>query len=75
MTLVVGIDGHSHRQQAPLSRRWNLGFNLITAGFCIICALFSLDVRRSAWDQARVSAANLVAAPLPPGLAKPRLVA
>ena len=48
MTLAAGIDGRSHRQQAPLWRRWNLGFNLITIGFCIICALFSLDVRRSA---------------------------
>jgi hypothetical protein len=62
MTLAVGIDGHVHRQRAPLSRRWNLGFNLITIGFCGICTLFSLDVRRSAWDQARISAANLVAA-------------
>jgi diguanylate cyclase (GGDEF)-like protein len=62
MTLAAGIDGHAHRQRAPLSRRWNLGFNLITIGFCAICGLFSLDVRRSAWDQARVSAANLVAA-------------
>ncbi len=62
MTLAAGIDGHAPRQRAPLSRRWNLGFNLITVGFCVICALFSLDVRRSAWDQARISAANLVAA-------------
>jgi len=50
------------RQRDPLSRRWNLAFNLITIGFCVICALFSLDVRRSAWEQARLSAANLAAA-------------
>jgi diguanylate cyclase (GGDEF)-like protein len=61
MTLAAGTDGRSRRQRAPLSH-WNLAFNLITIGFCVICALFSLDVRRSAWDQARVSAANLVAA-------------
>jgi hypothetical protein len=62
MTLAVGIDAHSSRARAPLSRRWNLAFNLITIGFCVVCALFSLDVRRSAWEQARVSAGNLVAA-------------
>jgi hypothetical protein len=59
---AVGIDGHSRRRRAPLSRRWNFAFNLITIGFCAICALFSLDVRRSAWEEARVSARNLVAA-------------
>jgi diguanylate cyclase (GGDEF)-like protein len=62
MTLAVEADADSRRPRAPLSRRWNLAFNLITIGFCVICALFSLDVRRSAWDQARVSAGNLVAA-------------
>src|SRR5689334_12831435 len=62
MTSAVGIDGHSSPQRTPLSRRWNLAFNLITVGFCVICALFSLDVQRSAWEQARVSAGNLVAA-------------
>jgi diguanylate cyclase (GGDEF)-like protein len=62
MTLAAGIDAHSCRTRAPLSRRWNLAFNLVTIGFCVICALFSLDVRRSAWEQARVSAGNLVAA-------------
>ncbi len=62
MTLAVGTDGHYHHRRVPLSRRWNLAFNLITIGFCVICTLFSLDVRRSAWEQARVSAANLVAA-------------
>ena len=62
MLPAAGIDGRSHRRRAPLSRRWNLAFNLITIGFCAICTLFSLDVRRSAWEQARVSAGNLVAA-------------
>ena len=62
MTLAAGIDGRSSARRSPLSRRWNLGFNLITIGFCAICALFSLDVRRSAWEQARISAGNLVAA-------------
>jgi diguanylate cyclase (GGDEF)-like protein len=52
-------DGRSLRRRLPLSRRWNVAFNLITVGFCMICALFSLDVRRSAWEQARVSAGNL----------------
>jgi diguanylate cyclase (GGDEF)-like protein len=50
------------RPRDPVSRRWNLAFNLITIGFCLICALFSLDVRRSAWEQARLSAANLATA-------------
>jgi hypothetical protein len=50
------------RQRDPVSRRWNLAFNLITIGFCLICALFSLDVRRSTWEQARLSAANLATA-------------
>ena len=58
----AGIDGLLHRRREPLSRRWNLAFNLITIGFCAICTLFSLDVRRSAWEQARVSSGNLVAA-------------
>src|SRR5262252_4658590 len=62
MTLAVGVDVRSRRKRAPLSRRWNLAFNLITLGFGVICALFSLDVRRSAWEQARVSAGNVVAA-------------
>jgi diguanylate cyclase (GGDEF)-like protein len=50
------------RPRAPLSPQWNLAFNLITIGFCAICLLLSLDVRRSAWEQARLSAANLVSA-------------
>jgi diguanylate cyclase (GGDEF)-like protein len=50
------------RRPDPLSRRWNLAFNLITIGFCMVCALFSLDVRRSAWEQARLSAGNLAVA-------------
>src|SRR4030088_3376750 len=62
MPAAVGIDGLPARQRAPLSRRWNLAFNLITIGFCAICALFSLDVRHSAWEQARLSAGNLVSA-------------
>ncbi len=61
MTCPVGFDAQPRRPRAPLSRRWNLAFNLITIGFCVICALFSLDVRRSAWDQARASADNVVA--------------
>src|ERR1700757_5146410 len=62
MLPVVGASEMSDRQRDPLSRRWNLAFNLITIGFCVICALFSLDVRRSAWEQARLSAANLTTA-------------
>jgi hypothetical protein len=42
MTLAVEVDANSRRPRAPLSRRWNLAFNLITIGFCVICALFSL---------------------------------
>jgi len=59
MPPAVGTSETPGRQREPVSRRWNLAFNLITIGFCVICALFSLDVRRSAWQQARVSAANL----------------
>jgi len=56
------IEDKPERPRAPLSRQWNLGFNLITIGFCAICFLLSLDVRRSAWEQARLSAGNLVSA-------------
>ena len=62
MPSPVGKHATPARQRTPLSRRWNLAFNLITVGFCTICALFSLDVRRSAWDQAGLSAGNLVSA-------------
>ena len=62
MPAAVGTDGRLGRQRPPLPRGWNLAFNLITIGFCAICALFSLDVRHSAWEQARLSAGNLVSA-------------
>jgi diguanylate cyclase (GGDEF)-like protein len=62
MRSAVGIDESPGRQREPLSWRWNLAFNLITVGFCVICTLFSLDVRHGAWEQARLSATNLAAA-------------
>src|SRR5580692_9164785 len=62
MPPAIGTSETAGRQREPVSRRWNLAFNLITIGFCLICALFSLDVRRSAWEQARLSAANLATA-------------
>jgi diguanylate cyclase (GGDEF)-like protein len=62
MPLPADIDDKPERPRASLSRGWNLAFNLITVGFCAICVLLSLDVRRSAWEQARLSAGNLVSA-------------
>jgi diguanylate cyclase (GGDEF)-like protein len=62
MSKAVGVDRRPGRQRSPLSRRWNLAFNLIVVGFCAICALLSLDVRRGAWQQARQSAGNVVSA-------------
>ncbi|MEA3023238.1 MAG: hypothetical protein QOK01_2090, partial [Alphaproteobacteria bacterium] len=62
MPRPADIEDKPERPRAPLSRQWNLAFNLITIGFCAICLLLSLDVRRSAWEQARLSVGNLVSA-------------
>ena len=81
MPPAVGFDRHSSRQRAPLSRRWNLAFNLITKVWWTRAAQrdgvpngggntqpgFSLSVNdaRRFWSMAAPAAQNDVARAFP----------